>query len=376
MKKEYNAMYDKLVPEKSDEELLRAILSGKADNINENKKRKRKAIIIPALVAAVLCATTVGVSAANDWKLTAALSDGIKNIFGNKSESFPVSADKSFKEFGFEDLRGKELNDIIDCGKYKIEMKGVTADKYTAFLLYDIEFGEDFDYKLADGEEWRALWHQTNFADWVNDFKRGDQPLPGGHYKNEFLSMDGNIAHCYTELTSGMPLQDKTMELMSNGLYRSNVNDPDHGEEIGCGGGTFSITFDFDTLSNSKTIEPNTKITSNELGDGKVVYLSVSPFGLVINFVWEDGEKMCEYVHMSDNGHEKWVNALELKIKFKDGMEKDINAFEEDGASNFISSYDDTVTQFETTLFPHWSYPVNVDDIESITVCGKSFEIN
>lgn len=374
MKKEYNAMYDKLAPQKSDDELLQAVLSGKAENMDENKKRKRKAIIIPTLVAVVLCATTIGVSAANDWKLTAVLSDAMKNIFGKKAAAAP---DKSFKEFGFEQLHGKELNNIIDFDEYSIELKGVAADKYTAFIVYDIVFDEDFDYKLSSGEEWCALWHQSNFDHLVNDFKQGNQPLPGGYSKNEFLSMDGNIAHCYTELTSGMPLQDKTMELVSNGLYRSNVNDPDYGEEIDCGGGEFSITFDFDTLSNSKTIEPNTKITSNELGDGKVVYLSASPFGLVINFVWDDGDKMCEYVHMSNNGHEKWVNALDLKIMFKDGTEKDINAFEEDGASNFISYRDDhTVTQLETALFPHWKYPVNVDEIESVTICGKTFILN
>lgn len=378
MKKEYSAMFDKLVPIKSNEELLQAVLSGKADNMNENKKRGRKAIVIPALIAAALCATTIGVSAAYNGDLSAAMSDAMRNIFGKKTES--QSADKSFGEFGFEQLQGKELNDIIDCGKYKIEMKGVTADKYTAFLLYDIVFDEDFDYKLADGEEWCALWFQTDYADWVNDFKQGNQPLPGGYSKNEFLSMDGNIAHCYTELTSGIPLQDKTMELISNGLYHGSVNDSNDGEEIDCAVETLDrikITFDFDTLSSSKTIEPNTKITSDELGNGKIVYLSVSPFGLVMNFVWDDGDKMFEYVHMSNNGHEKWVNALDLKIKFKDGTEKDINDFEEDGASNFVSFRDDhTITQLETSLFPHWKYPINVDEIESITICGKTFTIN
>lgn len=372
MKKEYNAMFDKLAPQKSDDELLQAVLSEKADNMNENKKRKRKAIIIPALVAAVLCATTIGVSAANDWMLTAALSDAMKNIFGKKAAAAP---DKSFKEFGFEQLHGKELSDIIDCGNYSIALKGVAADKYTAFIVYDIVFDEDFDYKLSSGEEWCALWRQTNFDDWVNGFKQGNQPFPGGYSKNEFLSMDGNIAHCYTELTSGMPLQDKTMELISNGLYRSNVNDPDHGEEIDCGAGAFSITFDFDTLSNSKTIESNTKITSNELGDGKVVYLSASPFGLVMNFVWEDSDKMCEYVQMGNKAHEKWVSSLDVKIVFRDGTEKGIDAFEEDGTS-IISRDDNAITKLETSLFSHWKYPIDVDEIESVTVCGKTFEIN
>lgn len=378
MENRYKELFEKIAPPKSDDELLSAVLDGKADSMGINKKSNKKAIIIPSLIAAALCATTIGASAAYNGDLSAAMSDAMRNIFGKKTESRPT--DQNFGEFGFEQLQGKELNDVIDCGKYKIEIKGITADKYTAFLLYDIVFGEDFDYKLAYGEEWCALWYQTNYNDWANDFKQGNQPLPGGYSKNEFLSMDGNIAHCYTELTNGIPLQDKTMKLISKGLYHSSVNNPVDGEEIGCDVeilDTLSITFDFDTLSNSRTIEPNTKITSDELGDGKVVYLSASPFGFVMNFVWEDGDKMCEYVHMSNNGHEKWVNALDLKIMFKDGTEKDINAFEEDGASNFVSYRDDhTITKFETALFPHWKYPINVDEIESIIICGKTFMIN
>ena len=55
MKKEYNAMFDKIVPEKSDEELLRAVLSGKAEKTMKNKSVKKAIIITVISVVVLVC---------------------------------------------------------------------------------------------------------------------------------------------------------------------------------------------------------------------------------------------------------------------------------------------------------------------------------
>ncbi len=376
MKNDYNSMYDKLCPQKSDDELLQAVLTGKADNMNI--KHKKKTIIIPALIAAALCATTVGVSAANDWKLTGAMSNVMQNIFGKKNELQP--ADKDFTEYGFENLRGKELSDVIDCGEYKIALKGVTADKYTAFIVYDIVFDKDFDHKLKDGEEWCALLNQTdsNRTEWLSEFyrKQGNQPNPFSYSQNEFLGMDGNIAHCYTEVANSIPLQDKTLELVSHGLYRRSAKAPYIGKEIDCSNDEFSITFDFDTSASSKTIEPNSKISVDGASEGKITYLSVSPFGLMINIVWDDSEKMGKIDYEDSEELDKIINET-FRVKFKDGTEKDISAFDDDGWNTLVS-YDDfgMAEKAENSMFPHWKYPVNVDDIVSVTLCGQTFEFD
>ncbi len=382
MKTEYNAIFDKLTPQKSDDELLRAVIAQKENTMNgKTKKRSKKTIMISALIAAALAVTTVGVSAANGWNLTGAMSDVMRNIFGKKNELQPVG--DTFKQLGFENLKGKELWRDLPFQNYYISLKGVAADKYTAFLIYDIEFDNDFDCELKPGEEWNALWTQTNLYEWDSEAK-GDKPLSWGHYQNGFLGMDeateetGAIAHCYTEIVTGHPLQGKTMKLSFDGLSRIKADGTE--EQTTTENCEYSVTFDFDTEANSKTLTPNKKFSSEELGGGKITSITASSFGLAFDALWDDRVKTSEYIgsfnESADNGgDERWEEALGFKVLFKDGTEKGLEALEGGRVGSFVlDDLDDG--KMKTSMFPHWKYPVNVDDIVSVTLCGETFKFS
>lgn len=64
MKKEYNEMFDKLAPQKSDDELLRAVLSGEAEGTAAKRKFRSKPLFIAAVIIITSVATLLTVNAA------------------------------------------------------------------------------------------------------------------------------------------------------------------------------------------------------------------------------------------------------------------------------------------------------------------------
>lgn len=64
MKTEYNTMFDKLAPQKSDDELLRAVLSGKREGSMAKRKLRSKPLFIAAVIIIVSLASILTVNAA------------------------------------------------------------------------------------------------------------------------------------------------------------------------------------------------------------------------------------------------------------------------------------------------------------------------
>lgn len=64
MKKEYSTMFDKLAPPKSDDELLRAVLSGKADDPMKKRKFRFKPLIAAAAIVITSLVSLLTVNAA------------------------------------------------------------------------------------------------------------------------------------------------------------------------------------------------------------------------------------------------------------------------------------------------------------------------
>lgn len=64
MKKEYNAMFDKLAPQKSDDELLQAVLSGKREGSMAKRKFRSKPLFIAAVIIIASLASILTVNAA------------------------------------------------------------------------------------------------------------------------------------------------------------------------------------------------------------------------------------------------------------------------------------------------------------------------
>ncbi|MBQ4164959.1 MAG: hypothetical protein IJD85_01375 [Oscillospiraceae bacterium] len=89
MTEKYRKAFDKLVPKRSDDELLRAVL-GKADNM-ERKKLNKKAIIVPVAAALTLTLGAVGVTAALN-------TEHLREVFGGNE-----SITENIHNYVFED---------------------------------------------------------------------------------------------------------------------------------------------------------------------------------------------------------------------------------------------------------------------------------
>lgn len=363
MKREYNAMFDKLVPQKSDEELLRAVLSGKADIMNENKKRKRKAIIIPALVAATLCATTVGVSAAYNWNIGAAIED----IFKLNSD-VTSNAEPDFNSFDFEALGGKELSDVIRFDGYVVKMRGVAASVNTSFFVYDVVFDENYDYALGEGEKWLLPITPA----YEPGLPKDDFDMSGSYSEAGFLGMDGNVAHCFGKVKTDIPVQGKTMILSLCNAVREKA-DGSNDRAIAPTKTSYTVKFDFDAAATSKVIKLNEHITADNEYTGMLTEIVVSPFEVKMRFIWDTPIN-----NISNNIDDQLETHLSktIQVTFKDGTVKDINSFSLQNVEISGTEQIEPIYYSVSVLSMEWKYPVNSSDIVSVAIGGKTFTID
>lgn len=363
MKREYNAMFDKLVPQKSDEELLRAVLSGKADIMNENKKRKRKAIIIPALVAATLCATTVGVSAAYNWNIGAAIED----IFKLNSD-VTSNTEADFNSFDFEALGGKELSDVIRFDGYVVKMRGVAASVNTSFFVYDVVFDENYDYALGEGEKWLLPITPA----YEPGLPKDDFDMSGSYSEAGFLGMDGNIAHCFGKVKTDIPVQGKTMILSLCNAVREKA-DGSNDRAIAPTKTSYTVKFDFDAAATSKVIKLNEHITADNEYTGTLTEIVVSPFEVKMRFIWDTPIN-----NISNNIDDQLETHLSktIQVTFKGGTVKDINSFSLQNVEISGTEQIEPIYYSVSVLSMEWKYPVNSSDIVSVAIGGKTFTID
>lgn len=388
MKEKYNALFDKLAPIRSDEELLRAVLDRKAVNMsnsNEKKKFGRKAIIIPAVAAAVLICTTVGVSAAYEWNLSAALSD----IFSKSAEKSPD--DVTFKDFNFQMIGGKELNDVLKFDGYEVRFKGVSADPHNMILFYDVVM-DDLDLKNADKEEIGISAFVKSDIDFYNYYRfqqgaagtsdnlamisseESGKKIKGGiNERNVFLGSEGNVAHFYLKvLFKGYTCTGKNITINMGNSFDALKE--------------YDINFDFFDDSGSLDYMTETAITLSNGETGNITHVQVTPLSVCFRVSWGNTP-----VDWENNGESTDPSALsaeqvynEFSIKLKDGTVMKANSFlsHEDGADRAFRThkhrYEDGSEIVEYSQEPafEWLYPVSVSDIEALIIGTTTVPIN
>lgn len=403
MKEKYNALFEKLAPIRSDEELLRAVLDKKAENMSEKKRFNKKAIIIPAVATGVVLSTTIGVSAAYEWNLPAALSEA----FNKTAEKTPEGV--TFKEFNFTKVNGKELDYSMTFGDHEVQLKGVAADPHNVILFYDITFN---GVEVKDNE-YPTLFIRPDplFGHTIHtDYNRrigaaGTEENPALLSKEEsdkqihcsgkngygFLGMEGNAAHCYYwDYYSGDSLDNADLPLtFSNlGLY-TETDDPTEeaaiiDRETYDESYDYTIDLSFIDKTNSVDVKTNTEITLSNGVSGKVSHIQITPFSACFCICW--GNTPVEFKEDNDSQNPEALDAAlvydEFKVKLKDGTIMDKNAFfsfEEEGMGhNFRcrgKGDGENDTYYQDPDF-RWLFPVDVADIEAIIVGNTTIPLN
>lgn len=360
MRNQYKKLFDGFAPVREDEELFKAVLGRKA----EKKKGISKKIFIPVIAAAVLGTTAIGASAAYQWNHAQA----IEQTFEENSTTV------DYPTFDLYKLGGKELHEEIRGDGFTLKTIGISADEHSAYMFYDIIFDEDFDYSLSENEVWMCGFCPRLEVSWVAEYwgpeleYRDSRPHPHiGSGSGGTIGSEGNVIHMHTVFDiTGITLPGKTLNYELYGLYRYNtmmgkIVGDDLVEDII----TLPVDIDFETVK-TITVAPNERIGYGNGDTGTIEFIQLSPFTLNIdasvdNYKFVDTEEVILY---DTNGKFKVDSPTKdailasLKVKFKDGTVKDINAF--------CACSGDLM----------WEYPVNIDMIESVTVCGCEVKIN
>lgn len=350
-------MFDSFAPVREDEELYKAVLGRKA----ENKMAFSKKVIIPVIAAAVLGTTAIGASAAYQWNQAKAIEQTV-----NSSVDYP--------KFDLYKLGGKELNDEIKCDGFTVKPLGITADEHSAYMFYDIIFDEGFDYSLGENEAWVSSFYPHLEVSWVTEYwgtqLENRDSLPDPHMRGhaEMINAEGNVAHMYTVFNlTGITLPGKTLNYEMHGLYRYNTETRETvGDDLlGDSSVELSVDVDFDTVK-TVTLNPNKRVTLSTGDTGTFKFIELSPFTLNTEVEWDNYEydpdddnvyntngKFDTYEPIAD------AKLASLRVKFKDGTVKDINAFAVYNGSSLA-----------------WEYPVDVEQIASVTIGDCEVMIN
>lgn len=384
--------FSEITPPTKNEAIVRHVIerADKMDKNNNSKRRMNRMSVIIIAAATAVVAGTVTVGAATGWSFNPAFNQVAKVIADNNgshyvsvysseeaekkpSDAAPVEAGAN-AALGetFDYLSGgKELDLWYSFDNFKLNIKGVCADSFAAYVLYDIIFDSDFNYSPKEG--WTA-WEPVVIPEAI-DKALDEQPELGMacSFSHGVISKEGNVLHCYTmpKLFNEYTWDGKTMTLdfISIRRYIPSRSEKDEQlctdyEELSFGenGLTVEIPIDF-TIFESTLWEINKPLdlSADEhnkqwLGDKQdstLKYFSASPLTYRLYFEADTSgftKGDCYNLTTSINAGDSSVQTV-----FGEGL-----IWNDDGG------------QGEVGIFVQ---PIAPSDITSITVCGQTFEL-
>lgn len=412
MKERYNALFDKLAPIRSDDELLRAVLDGKAEKMKNSKHFVKKAIIIPAAAISLALCTTAGVSAAYAWDIRAALG----SLFNKSPETNNGESNFEFNDFDFEEFGGMALDQRIDRDGYTVQMRGVVADMHTALIFYDVipekghvftstrENGDTVNYTYTDGDEiYVTIWRDTdNFYDQVNEYYEQNRKPDGTFdtdkidpekidslYNNTMLGKDGDTIHCALRHDL-KTLSFKNREIVYNVLglqaeyycedFSQEISEHNYKDNV-------VINFDFVKENDELTLEGSAPFSLSSGEYGAVTYVHMTSLSLDLDIEWEKGPSIIpdeDFGGDLDKAREHGQKAMdeinkaypEIKVRFKDGTVAENGAltWDNERAGGVPDESQTRITEQNLSL--NWKYPVKVADIDAVIIGDGEFKIN
>lgn len=356
---------------------------------NEIRKPRFNRVAVTVIAAAaVLAAATVSVGAATGWSFNYEFNWANQTIaerHGNHAVSVYSTAESEQIAESTETVKsaetavpfdylsgGKELDLRYSFENFKLNIKGVCADDFAAYVLYDIVFDEDFDYSPKIG--WTD-WDTCTIAEAV-DKSLDEQPKLGMvcAMSEGVIAQEGNILHCYVmpEMSHEYTWDGKTMTLdfMSVRRYIPNRSEKDEvpyfdKEELPFGEEGFhvEIPIDFPIFESTvREINRPVDLSANESNrywygeglSGTVQYFSATPLSWRV------------YVQADTSGFSKGDGYM-FDLSFTVG-EDDAERISGEGYE-----WIDENGQGEVGLF---SQPIDPAELTSVTICGQTFELD
>ena len=232
---------------------------------------------------------------------------------------------------------GKEINHVYEFDNYTLNVRGLITDGYSAYIVYDVVFDEDFDYAPRDG-----------WGDWELDI-RAD--LPSGNGVPSVVN--GNVYTFYHRVGTddNTTLRGKTVTFEFGDLSRwemSHRSEKDEtpevldSETLDCGV-TLEVDFDFDVNRGNKTVIGSTPIYLSELfGSGTLTDFTVTPLGIKATVANSDIE-----------------SAISVKAEYNDF---DLALYHADGTMTLIDGFG-RLDEGTLYLEGYFEYPLDTSDI-------------
>lgn len=374
MKKEYramyNAMYDKLAPLKSDEELLNSVLSSRKGNItmkHENKSRKlfSKAVVIPLAAALALGATAVGAVAvynrnvAEEYANVLQKPDGFDQDY-KTADGEEVNLNAVALSNGLYDELNIEINKTFEYEDFTLEFPGAVCDGRDILIMYNMTFKNDLDCLRAE--------HQ-NFWLWGPNETNDDDGLHGGTRANNGImsEVDGKKVYSGYVDYSGVENCGESLNLHFEEISSSTSNrvlgiklynvDIDVDLDI-------PLTGDFSKFN--KTVEADTAQHVDLLGWGEWDVESVDISSLLITFnVKTDGDLPAPDGNIFKEG----MMVFPINVTMKDGSTLDLG-------SKAIYRYGDDPETKTGWFMAVLNYPLDVDNVQSVQFASAVIDID
>lgn len=367
----------------SDDETLFNIVKERTSKMEKKNFRFKKPVAVAASIAAA-AALTVSVGAALGWDLNAAFG-GIFNkavsepkdvIFidadnapdtqiTQKADVFPdndgsskiVTVENTYRNYGFDyNKYGKELDLSFDGDGFTVNYKGIMGEGRVLYVLYDIVFDEDTDYKPKEG-----------YSEWHTVFTLDTPDGLGRAMDNKLIHSDGNVYSYYGMMIAADDISGNILTIKGSGLWRERFKplhydmDETDFERLECDFYT-EIPIDMENDVPEKTVKPNEPIKVYDFVDGKaepvdtVLYeIKITPFTCTVSF--------CENGRVFGKAESYGIDPL--TFTFADGTELIQGA----------SSYETNSETDTETVFIEFDQPVEPDDIVSVMIDGKTIPL-
>ncbi|MGN0598225.1 MAG: hypothetical protein ACI4J1_12955 [Ruminiclostridium sp.] len=219
MKNEYNAVFRKITPVRSDEELLCGVL-GKAEQMENKKGKSFKKVIIALCAAAVaLCGAVTAVGASYGWNFNKLFGE----FFNRKEEIIQQNPEndmvKELYNYDFE-KHGKLINKTYELDGYTLLVKGFTATNSSVCIAYDVIFNDDFAYDFGEEDKNYEVW---NIYPEFNVVGIDPELSMGVSAKHSQPQINGNVfSYISTINVNGITLEEKTVAFNFKELKRRN----------------------------------------------------------------------------------------------------------------------------------------------------------
>ncbi|MGN0577250.1 MAG: hypothetical protein ACI4J4_01385 [Ruminiclostridium sp.] len=302
MKTEYNALFDKITPARSDDELLLGVL-GKAEKMDKKiKKSIKKPLIAVCAASLAVCGAVTAVGAYCGWDF-----NKVFGAFFKPEPSYVQQAEGAADDNAPEELfdydfekQGKVIDRTFELNGYDLHIKGVTATDTSVCMVLDVIFGEDFP--LTYGPETReySAWKirpeiDVSGVDPEATWGCGTnitQPQINGNVFTYMVTVNVHgvsiggrtVTFNFGELTRNIKIFDE------NGNFLTFADEP---ERVDCG---VSIEIPIDFIDTADTIRKEVGREAT-MHDGTTVFIeriTVSPF--MISAEYTDSKDSPAYI--------------------------------------------------------------------------------